>query len=419
MTPSFNDPPARWSGRRLVLAGVLLAGVALVGLVLLRAHLAPDSVRRVRPVGATVVARQGRDADVWKVDAHTPPPEADLPVVPVIDPAMKDRLRAIHLRGLARGMRPDVLAKIGDSNTVDGAFLTELGCGRVDLGAYPQLAATVVYFAATELPPTGGYARCAAHNSWTRVGPAARVGWSAVHALRPFPVWTGRPVTRTSAVTNTIGVTSTAGAALTAPTASAAEVSVTTTLGSSSPITATAAISPTRRPPPPTPTPPPDCQEPDNTPIACELKLIHPGLALVMFGTNDLEAQVPLETFQGNLDRIAGDLIAAGVIPVLSTIPPRTDRPDADARVSLFNMAIVAVAKKHGVPLVNLRRTLGGAGMVDEGMQADGIHLSAFEHGAVFTPRGLAYGQNQRNLAVLQTLDKIRRIVYGDGAAEG
>ena len=43
----------------------------------------------------------------------------------------------------------------------------------------------------------------------------------------------------------------------------------------------------------------------------------------------------------------------------------------------------------------------------------------AVEHGAVFTPQGLAHGQNQRNLAVLRTVDKIRRIVYGDEAAEG
>ena len=113
----------------------------------------------------------------------TPAVELGLPVVPVIDAAMKDRLRAVHQLGLERGMRPDVFMKVGDSITVSGYFLTGFGCGSYDLGPYVDLAGTVAFFGAAELPTTGSVARCDAGNSFTRASRSAGRGWVASAVL--------------------------------------------------------------------------------------------------------------------------------------------------------------------------------------------------------------------------------------------
>lgn len=116
----------------------------------------------------------------------TPPPEASVPIVPVIDAAMKEHLRAVHAVGLERGARPGVFAKMGDSITVSTYFLADLGCGFAELGDRSDLAATIDFFAATELPGPGASDRCEAVNAFTRASAAAGRGWLAVQALSPM-----------------------------------------------------------------------------------------------------------------------------------------------------------------------------------------------------------------------------------------
>lgn len=419
-------PPAPTPRRGWWLAGLLLVGIALAGLW----RSARTSTPHPTPTAAPVVTAVSRLGGGRAVDGSTPPPEAGVPIMPVLDAPMKQRLRAIHAVGLARGMRPEVLAKVGDSITVDGAFLADFGCGDGQLGAYRSLAPTIAYFRSTELPRTATYARCADQNSLTRVGPAAGNGWSSVHVLRPFP--TADPaeaVTATlqaataaaagEAISGTLdSAAASPGLAVTAAITNSGALTATGSLAGTEALTATGAVTATLRPPVPTATPPPECQAPDNTPLRCEIKVIRPGVAIVMFGTNDLNVGFTPATFADNLDGIVAELVSAGVIPILSTIPPRTDDQAANARVSGYNMAAIAVAEKRGVPLVNFWRALIGPDMVGRGMEGDGIHPNDIDLGASFTPLGLRYGQNQRNLTTLQTLDKIRRIVYEDGPAD-
>ena len=326
---------------------------------------------------------------------------------------MKARLRAIHAVGLAQGLRPEVLAKVGDSITVDASFLTELGCGGATLGSHQDLASTIAYFGSTELPRTANYASCDEQNSWTRAGTAAGNGWSANHILRPFPKVDPAALAIASVTDNVLAagipMSDTQTVAMTA-TLEAGELA---DVDSSHAITATAVVTATRRPV--RPTPPPECQPPNDTPLRCEIRAIRPGVAIVMFGTNDLEVGLGPATFAANLDSIVGELAAAGVIPILSTIPPRIDKSAANERVSGYNMAAIAVAKARRVPLVNFWRALGSPDMVDQGMRYDGVHPNSLGLGTSFTTLGLRYGQNQRNLTLLQTLDKVRRIVYFDG----
>jgi lysophospholipase L1-like esterase len=137
-----------------------------------------------------------------------------------------------------------------------------------------------------------------------------------------------------------------------------------------------------------------------------------------MLGTNDLHNRIDLSAYDSALDRITRELLDFGVVPILSNIPHRTDRQSAASRVGDYNAVVREVAARNQVPLLNYWRALRGPEMARAGMEPDGIHPNAHAYGASFTERGQRYGYNQRNLTALQTLDKIKRIVYEDGPPE-
>ncbi|HYN87208.1 MAG TPA: GDSL-type esterase/lipase family protein [Ardenticatenaceae bacterium] len=171
--------------------------------------------------------------------------------------------------------------------------------------------------------------------------------------------------------------------------------------------------------------PPAGCL-PGDGPLRCELRLTRPSIALIMYGTNDLERYNNLDYYRANLTRIVTETIAMGVIPVLSTIPPRLDDPVLGARVATHNQVVVEVARAQRIPLWNYWRALQGPEMVNQGIGLDGIHPNQYPGcGSLycqpvnFTIRGLRFGYNQRNLTALQVLDKLRRIVIENGPADG
>jgi uncharacterized protein YgiM (DUF1202 family) len=143
-----------------------------------------------------------------------------------------------------------------------------------------------------------------------------------------------------------------------------------------------------------------------ETPLACEYRLNKPAVALIMIGTNDLNS-VAAEQFAYNLRVIANISIDMGVIPVLSTIPPRHDFP---GRAEAYNQLIIDVAQEKGLPLWDFYSavsTLPNSGIADAS-----YHLSSppsgFLNAANFTENYLQYGYVLRNLTMLQTLDVLR-----------
>jgi hypothetical protein len=165
------------------------------------------------------------------------------------------------------------------------------------------------------------------------------------------------------------------------------------------------------------------CPAPNNTFLKCEIATIRPSYAFIMYGTNDLDhysSASDLTAFRNNLNTIIDTTVAAGTIPVLSTIPPRLDNPTAGSRVAIYNQVIVEVATAKNIPLWNFWKTSTLSGMVNQGMDGDGIHPNVYNgaDGAVLTSTGLRYGYNQRNLQTLQILEKLKRIVADNGAAD-
>jgi hypothetical protein len=102
--------------------------------------------------------------------------------------------------------------------------------------------------------------------------------------------------------------------------------------------------------------------------------------------------------------------IKEGVIPVLSTIPPRWCYED---RTTFYNQLIRDVASQFGVPVWDYNAVMNT--LPNGGLDETGLHPSSppggFENGANFLPEYLIYGYVQRNLTALQVLNTLRREV--------
>jgi hypothetical protein len=243
--------------------------------------------------------------------------------------------RQIFLQGQRLGNRANVFSRVGDSITASPYFLTPIGLGQYDLGAYGYLSGVIGYFSS---------ANARAGNSFVNPPLAAGGGWSAFNLLDP---------NRSSK---------------------------------------------------------PDCGF--DPPLVCEYKLVKPAVALILVGTND-SGSGSADQFAGNLRQIVQTSIDMGVIPVVSTIPPKRIDADQTARVEAFNRVIRAVAQQYDVPLWDYFAVMETA--PNGGMSADGLHPSVPPDGATgrFSAANLQYGYTLRNLTALQTLNVIwRQVLY-------
>jgi hypothetical protein len=159
----------------------------------------------------------------------------------------------------------------------------------------------------------------------------------------------------------------------------------------------------------------PECG--DLPAVSCELHLLRPSVALIMFGTNDLTDFTAVQ-FRRDLARVSRLVAEAGTIPVISTIPPRARWPYA-RRVARFNAEIAALAENRALPLWNYWRQMVEPGVPNQGLGEDGVHPSALCPPCTaidFRPEGLRQGYALRNLGALRVLDRLRRLVpLGDG----
>lgn len=143
-----------------------------------------------------------------------------------------------------------------------------------------------------------------------------------------------------------------------------------------------------------------------------ELAAIDPRVALVMFGTNEVRYGRSAEEMATNLWTVIDTLLASGVVPIMSTIPPMNGNPDADSHIPQFNRFIRAIAQGRGVPLVDFYRDM--VPLANRGISSDGIHPSTYSGGAcTLTSAGLAYGYNTRNLIEVEALARVRAALDG------
>jgi hypothetical protein len=248
--------------------------------------------------------------------------------------------------GQALGRRATVFAKVGDSITASGSFLSDAGDGHAILGPHTELAPIIAYYRAVIVDHTGGIA----HNSLNRHSLAAKAGWTgaAILGLRPVPR-AGGPA-----------------------------------------------------------------------PLAQEYSALNPAVAVILFGTNDVD-QTGVDYFSANLTILVDTTLRAGIIPILSTIPDRLDSPQVAARTHPYNAAIRDLAALEHVPLIEYWGAMQG--LPNAGLGPDRVHPSIYPGRAVsgavtFTPAGLRYGWDLRNFLTLQMLAKIQRIVARGGVPD-
>ena len=157
----------------------------------------------------------------------------------------------------------------------------------------------------------------------------------------------------------------------------------------------------------------------DPSPVERELAAIRPSLALIMYGTNDIQARNPVR-YAGNMLDLTDLLLRRGVIPLLFTVMPRDDDARADALVPLYNAIVRGVAQGRGVPLIDYHRVL--APLPDHGLGPDRLHPSTYRadgraRACDLGEDGLRHGYNLRNLLALESLERVRRAVWEEEPA--
>lgn len=147
----------------------------------------------------------------------------------------------------------------------------------------------------------------------------------------------------------------------------------------------------------------------DPTPLALELDALDPAFAVVMFGTNDIDT-MNLVFYGENMLALVDALLDRGVIPILSSIPPRDDYPAAAAEVARYSLVARALAEARQLPFIDLEQHMRP--LANHGLGGDGVHPNSDPRGACkLDETGLGYGYNVRNLLTLEALDRLRRAV--------
>lgn len=150
------------------------------------------------------------------------------------------------------------------------------------------------------------------------------------------------------------------------------------------------------------------------SPLEQEVAAISPRFAVVMYGTNDIGWD-NIWQYAGAMLSITDQLIAGGVIPLLTLIPPRDDSASADLQVPRYNAVVRGIGQARQVQVIDLHREL--MPLDGHGMASDGLHLDVTGGGCDFSAAGLQHGFNIRNLLTLQALDRARRVVLDQAPA--
>lgn len=151
------------------------------------------------------------------------------------------------------------------------------------------------------------------------------------------------------------------------------------------------------------------CQ-PGESSLKCEYRVSNPSLALIMFGTSDVYS-IEIDKYERYLRSIVEETIGEGIVPVLSTFPPRPDYP---AESEAYNRIVARIAADYDIPLVNLWLALQDK----PGYGVDPEHpnkLTLPEDGcaACFTAGHLDAGITVHNMVILTALDEIRQALGG------
>lgn len=159
---------------------------------------------------------------------------------------------------------------------------------------------------------------------------------------------------------------------------------------------------------------------------------LSPAVVVVLYGSNDAavrfgELDELVRGYTERMSAIVDRLEAAGVVPVLTTVPRHTldpKRPHCDdkpgdgsnwrmaVQTSAVSAAAAELACARALPLIDLRWALDA--LPNHGIGPDGVHPNAYRGGsAILDERGLQCGYNVRNYVTLRMLGRLWPLVKG------
>lgn len=143
----------------------------------------------------------------------------------------------------------------------------------------------------------------------------------------------------------------------------------------------------------------PELCAPNEGPLACEIRLNNPAVAIIRLGANDTE--FPYE-FERNLGAIVLYCLDHGIIPVLGTKP---DHQEGDS--NLLNNIVRKTASAYNVPLWDYDRIAGT--VPGRGLEPDLIHMQGGGTRDYTLPAAMRAGDSLEDLSALMMLDTLRR----------
>lgn len=150
--------------------------------------------------------------------------------------------------------------------------------------------------------------------------------------------------------------------------------------------------------------------EANESPVACEYRVVKPSVSLIMLGQIDINyARTSVDAYRENMEEIVITSMGQGVIPVLSTIVFLPERDVYELSLH-YNMVILDLAEAYQIPLINLWSAVQS--LPDVGIGPDRSHLRAqVGRFCAFDGSEQELGGTLRNLLNLQALDMLRQNV--------
>ena len=147
----------------------------------------------------------------------------------------------------------------------------------------------------------------------------------------------------------------------------------------------------------------PELCEPNEHPLACEVRVNNPSIAIVSLEEN-WESRTP-EEYEGYLRTVLDYLIDEGVLPILAT---KADNLEGDHQI---NKTIAKLAAEYDIPLWNFWRAVQP--LPNHGLMQDGFHLTLA--GPYFDAESnMRAAWPWRNLTALQALKGVQEAVNGE-----
>jgi hypothetical protein len=136
-----------------------------------------------------------------------------------------------------------------------------------------------------------------------------------------------------------------------------------------------------------------------EAPLACELRLENPAVAIIRLGANDGYAPAAFEDY---LHRIVETCLAQGIVPVLGSKPDHTDGPG-----NPINKIIAQTAASYKLPLWDYDLVAGT--LPGRGLESDNLHIVGSGSHDYTSPDTLKSASAVEDLTALLALDAVRQ----------